>query len=296
MLEIIEEIDQPRRQVFIDVFITQVSNDNKLDLGFDWNFTGDTERKGEVIPFELTQNFNAKLATTGLNYQIISDNLKLYLNAMEKSGKVDIISRPHLTTKDNSRAVITMGSTVPIVDKINVNSQGIASSSVVWRPVATVLDVTPKIHPDNYITLKIVQKVDAISAETVQISRDFNPNILINREATTELRVKDGQTICIGGFVGDEIIQAVDKVPLLGDIPLLGRLFRKTVDQRIKREMIIFITPHILTTPEESLRMTNEARDNSQTQRLKDRDTTTLDTQEELAQPRFRDTTEPALR
>ncbi|MBI9017875.1 MAG: hypothetical protein JEZ07_11515 [Phycisphaerae bacterium] len=289
LLEIIDELDQPRKQVFIDVYITQVSNDNQIDVGVDWNFVGDTERKGEVIPFTMEQNFNAKTANTGLSYQIISDNLKVYLNAMEKSGKVDIISRPHLTTKDNSPAKITMGSKVPLVKSVNVNTTGIVSSAIIWEAVATDLEVTPKIHPDNYVTLKIVQKIDAISAETMQISRDFNPNIMIKRQASTELRVKDGQTICLGGFVGDEIVENIDKVPFLGDIPLIKYLFRSSSKQHIKREMIIFITPHILSSPEESLRMTNNARRNSTVEKNDDRNTDVMEEQEGLVIPKYRD-------
>ena len=153
----------------------------------------------------------------------------------------------------------------------------------------TVLDVTPHIHPDEYVTLEIMQTIDDVSAETFQISKDFNPQVLIRRSATTAVRVKDGQTVCFGGFVGDNIIENEDKIPILGDIPLVGILFKFVSRQRVKTELMIFITPHILQSPQEMLRMTNEMRRRSNSSSDGDRDSTVLDPQRFLEYPPYKE-------
>ena len=260
IIELIKELDRPRKQVFIEAFITEVSLDDKTELGVDFSHTQihgtGTNTLRQAFPGS-TSTPTGFASPTALSYQLISDNFTAFLRALQSQGKVDIISRPSVTTKDNKEAVIEVGNKVPIVATVSLSLEGLSKSTVTYTDVLLQLKVTPHIHPDNYISLVILQKMDDISAETVQISRDFNPQILIKRQATTELRVKDGQTVCIAGFISDEIKERENQVPLLGDIPLLGELFKYSERQRVKSELIIFITPHIITSPQEMLRMTN---------------------------------------
>ena len=292
ILELIKELDRPRRQVFIEAFITEVSLDDQTELGVDFSHTN-VHGSGTNT---LRQAFPGTTATptgfanpTALSYQLISDNFTAFLRALQSQGKVDIISRPSVTTKDNKKAIIEIGNQVPIVATVSLSLEGLTKSTVRYVDVLLQLQVTPHIHPDNYISLEISQKMDDISAETVQISKDFNPQILIKRQATTELRVKDGQTVCIAGFIGDEIRERENKVPLLGDIPLLGELFKYSEHQRVKTELIIFITPHIITSPQEMLRMTNVQRRQSKLDAREERGAV-IEPQRGLRYPPMRDT------
>ena len=175
---------------------------------------------------------------------------------------MDVISRPSITTEDNTKALFELGDLVPMPKDLAYTYGVLLGSKITiqYKPITNLLEVTPHIHPDDFVTLEIKQKLDEISARTIQISEDFAPQIFITRKAETTVRVQDGQTICLAGFISDKIVENETKVPLLGDIPILGELFKFSKRQRIKTELIIFITPHILATQIELLRMTNEQR------------------------------------
>ena len=282
--ELVEKLDQPRRQVIIDVFITEVTLDKTVDLGIDFTYLHNEKTN------TLKQSFpGTRSVSSGLSYEIISNNITAYLRALETTDNLDVISRPQILTKDNSLATLALGRDVPQVVSTNVSVGGAINSAVVYKPVQTELIVTPQIHPDNYVTLNIEQKIDDVSAETFQISENFNPQVIIRRSAKTQLCVKDGQTVCLGGFVGNSIKKNDTSIPLLCDIPVVGRLFQFSSHQKVRTELIIFITPHILDTPQEMLRMTNEMRRLSNSQRLEDRDSDTLVPQRNLRYPPYRD-------
>ncbi|MCF7958693.1 MAG: hypothetical protein K9M57_09630 [Phycisphaerae bacterium] len=289
LLELIDKLDKPRKQLFIDVYITQVELDDVTDLGVDFTFTGDVERKNETIPFTVQGDLNTDIIKTGLSYQLISDNLTMFMRALQETGKVEVLSRPYITTKDNSKAVFSLGKDVPTLSKLRVSLEGLSGGDVIYKNVATTLTVTPQIHPDNYVTLNIIQDINEISAETYQITSAFDPQVLTHRNATTTVRVRDGQTICLGGFIGEEIVENDRRVPLLSDIPLLGWLFQYSSHKKVKTELIIFITPHILQTPEEMLRMTNEMRKESNAKPNDDYGKGVLQQHDSLDLPRFKE-------
>lgn len=287
IIELIDELDQPRPLVMIDMFITEVTLDDSIELGVDFTYITDT---ATGTTHTITQSFTNLFSdsTASLSYQVINDNITAFIRAMQETGNLNVITRPQILTKENSEASISLGRDVPVIDKTTVSTEGAINSTVKYEQVQTILKVTPQIHPDGYITLKIDQTIDDVGTETFQISENFNPQVLIRRNAKTELRVKDGQTVCLGGFVGDTIAEKESKVPLLGDIPLLGELFKYSSRSRIKKELILFITPHILTTPEEMLRMTNEMRRNSNIEKREDRNTNVLEPQRHLVYPLYR--------
>jgi len=290
ILELIKELDIPLRQVMIDVFITEVTLDDSIEFGMD--FTYKHNEKTNTLK-QLWQGTTQKPAgvgePVGISYQLIDDNITAYIRALQATRKLDVISRPQIVTKDNGKANISLGREIPKVKDTKISTEGAISSTVMYDKVQTVLDVTPHIHPDEYVTLDIMQTIDDVSAETFQISKDFNPQVLIRRSAKTALRVKDGQTVCFGGFVGDNIIENEDKIPILGDIPLMGLLFKFTSRQRVKTELMIFITPHILQSPQEMLRMTNEMRRRSNSASDSDRDSTVLEPQRFLEYPLYKE-------
>ena len=287
VLELIDVLDKPRRQVLIEVFITQVQLDNEMELGVDFSFSDNIEYRNRE--YTLAQTLGAALQGTGLNYQLISNNLSIFLHALQSTGKVDVISWPLIQTKNNAEAVISMGRQVPMVTTTKVSTEGAVSSEVKYEDVTTTLTVTPQIHPDDFVSLLINQTIDDVGTERFQISEDFNPQVLIRRKAKTQLRVKDGQTVCLGGFRGYSITETEERVPLLADIPLLGELFKYSTHERVKTELVIFLTPHILATPEEMLRMTNEQRRRALMDRSDGRGDGVLEEEDSLRYPRYRD-------
>ena len=290
ILELIKELDIPLRQVMIDVFITEVTLDDSIEFGVDFTYR---HNENTNTLKQLWQGTTQKPAgvgePVGISYQLIDDNITSYIRALQATKKLDVISRPQIVTKDNNKANISLGREIPKVSDTKISTEGAIASTVKYDKVQTVLDVTPHIHPDEYVTLDIMQTIDDVSAETFQISKDFNPQVLIRRSAKTAVRVKDGQTVCFGGFVGDQIIENEDKIPILGDIPLVGLLFKFVSRQRVKTELMIFITPHILQSPQEMLRMTNEMRRRSNSSSDGDRDSTILEPQRFLEYPPYKE-------
>jgi len=288
ILEMIAKLDLPRKQVFIEVFITEVALDDRTQLGVDFTY-GQDFGSGPEGTYSVAQGFRSLFPTTGLSYQVISDNVSGFFHALTESGKLDVLVRPQVFVKDNVKATILLGRDVPIIENTIVSTEGATTSKVIYKEVLTKLEVTPQIHPDGYISLVIDQTMDDVSSETFQISENFNPQVLIKRQAITQLRIRDGQTVCMGGFIGDSIIENESKVPLLGDIPIVGELFKYSDRQRVKSELIIFITPHILETAEETLRMTNRQRELSNVQKGDDRNTEPLEVKPSLNVPAYKD-------
>ncbi|MFC1782121.1 type II secretion system protein GspD [Planctomycetota bacterium] len=291
--ELIEELDQPRPQVFIEVYITEVSYDDSTELGVDFFFTHtDSETTNTIrqsVPATQAPLFKDEPPSV-LTYNLISDNFTAFLRALQQTGKVDVISRPSITTEDNTKALFELGDLVPMPKDLAYTYGVLLGSKITikYEKITNLLEVTPHIHPDDFVTLEIKQKLDEISARTIQISEDFAPQIFITRRAETRVRIQDGQTICLAGFISDKIVENETKIPLLGDIPILGELFKFSKRQRIKTELIIFITPHILASQIELLRMTNEQRRKSVLD-PRERRSEIIELERNLRYPPFRD-------
>lgn len=256
ILKVVERMDQPQTQVFIKVFIAEVTLDDTLEMGLDlvYNDTGGSKTSTTKIDFDV------RAQTTGLTYSLISNNFEAFFRLMQATTRLDIISTPHILTLDNRKGEIEFGKRVPLVQTTQVTDSGVTNSTVRYERVSTRLRVTPHVNAAGFIQLEIHQDIDDVSSDTFAITENLAPKILITRRAITNVQVRDGQTICLGGFIGDNIDEIEEKVPVLGDIPWVGNLFKKIKKTRVKNELLIFLTPYILRTPEELLAMTNEKR------------------------------------
>jgi type II secretory pathway component GspD/PulD (secretin) len=267
ILRLIRQLDQARGQVMIKVFIGEVTLDNTTETGVDFLYQDiDNDRVQRT-----GLNFNVEATATGLSYTFISDNVDAFIRALQASTRVDVISRPQVLTLDNTPAQIEFGKRVPLLQTTQITSDGTVNSTVRYEDVVTKLDVTPHLNAAGFIRMDIVQTIDDVSSDTFAITEQLAPRILTTRKARTEVQVRDGQTVCLGGFIGDTIDETEQKIPLLGDIPLLGRAFSSVKKTRVKTELLIFITPYILKTPEALLSMTNQVRTRMSTTPLRDR-------------------------
>jgi type IV pilus assembly protein PilQ len=174
-----------------------------------------------------------------LNLGFITDNtlLDLELSAMEKTGNGEIISQPKVVTSDKETAKILKGTKIPYQE---ASSSG--ATSIVFAEANLSLEVTPQITPDNRVIMEVKVNKDAADFAN-QV--DGTPSIQTN-EVNAKVLVSDGETIVIGGIFSNTQSKAVDKVPLLGDIPYIGRLFRRDVVQDSKAELLVFLTPRIM--------------------------------------------------
>ena len=242
---IVAQLDIPVRQVMIEARIVEASVDYSKELGVKWkgvttlgdsNFTmsGASGRGGAV-------NLGATAATSSIGIGFITDNtiLDLELSAMEKSGNGEVVSQPKVVTSDKETAKILKGTEIPYQE---ASSSGASTTS--FKEAALSLEVTPQITPDNRVIMEV-----KVTKDEPDFSNALNgvPPIKKN-EVDAKVLVADGETIVIGGVFSNTQTKSTETVPFLGELPYLGRLFRRDIVTDTKNELLIFLTPRILNT------------------------------------------------
>ena len=178
------------------------------------------------------------------------------MNALQTDEKFKVLSTPRIFTSNNVEAEINISQSVPFIvsQRVDVNGNFIFNYS--FQDVGIVLTVTPHISANGMVTLDIVQ-----TANDLQGFTDFNAPIVNQRMARTTVSVMDGETIILGGIMRSQVRTTVKKVPILGDIPILGQLFRSTDKREEMTELIVFLTPRIVRSPEDAERLRRDSVD-----------------------------------
>lgn len=255
---IVAQLDIPVRQVMIEARIVEANVDYDKELGVRWggstNLQGDKnwtvygnddrgdegggtgEDQGPNVPFV---DLGSAGRTSGIGIGFVTDNvlLDLELSAMEKTGNGEVISQPKVVTSDKETAKILKGTEVPYEQ-----SSSSGATTIAFKEAALSLEVTPQITPDNRIIMEV--KVNKDEPDYQNALNNVPP--IKKNEVNAKVLVNDGETIVIGGVFSNEQSKAVDKVPLLGDMPFVGRLFRRDVVKDTKNELLVFITPRIM--------------------------------------------------
>ncbi len=239
---ILDELDRPIPQVLIKVLIAEVTWSEDLDLGVEFSVL-DVAADGDE--FSVFTDFGVGGAAGGLIYRMIGGDVTAALRALEEVGKLDILSRPHILTSDNQPATITVGQEVPFIRNTRVTEGGDTFNTIEYEDIGIILGVTPHINPEGLVIMDVAPEISTTTAETVPISETVDAAVFAKRSAQTRIAIRDGETIVIGGLMQDSKTRSVEKVPVLGDIPLLGALFRRTKDRKEKTELLIFLTPHV---------------------------------------------------
>ena len=265
--DLIEKVDIPIRQVMIEARIVIATSNINEQLGIRWgggylNASGDkftsiagdtasvTNLNNQLIsggqvdmPSAPFVDLGVAEATSGFAVGFTSTDLFLTaeLSALEASGEGEVVSQPKVITGDKQKAVIKSGQEVPY-------QEGAASgaTTTAFKEAVLKLDVTPNITPDDRVLLDLVVNQDSVGDLVPSGNGGFIPTIQTT-ELTTQVLVGNGETVVLGGVFTNEELVKVEKVPLLGDIPYVGRLFKSTTDTQEKTETLIFITPRILS-------------------------------------------------
>jgi general secretion pathway protein D len=251
IMGIIKELDRPVPQVLIKVLLAEVTHDNADDLGVDFsvlNLRAGTPAPGQSIASSLG-NAAAQTANGGLAISVLESNLTATFHALAKQGKVDVLSRPYILASDNQEATITVGQEVPFITNSRTDTLGGITNTVTYNDIGIILDVTPHINPDGVVTMLVSPQISAISEQTVAISAGVNSPVFDLRSASTQVQIKDSETIVIGGLMQDQKTQEVTKIPLLGSLPWIGPLFQRNNVTKTKTELLIFLTPHVAQQP-----------------------------------------------
>jgi general secretion pathway protein D len=243
----IQELDVRPLQVLIEVVIVEARRDRQLAFGTD--LTLPPTRVGrDNTTVEATQT-GGGLGDFVLRVMDIGRHeLDAVLRAGASRGDVQILSRPVLLAANNHEARILVGSQRPFiqVSRSLPTDTPTRDQVVQYRDVGTRLSVRPTISGDGYVTLEVVQEVNAATTETA-----FDAPVISTREAATQVLVRDGQTIVLGGLVDRQRDVTSGGVPLLSEIPLLGGLFGRQSRRTAETELFLFLTPRILRTDEE---------------------------------------------
>ncbi|QTD33877.1 type IV pilus secretin PilQ [Pseudomonas fluorescens] len=253
---IVAQLDIPVRQVMIEARIVEANVDYDKSLGVrwggsiqnkgNWNTSGVSNGSSTTIGTPGSTSTNSPFVdmgtvnnTSGIGIAFITDNvlLDLELTAMEKTGNGEIVSQPKVVTSDKETAKILKGTEIPYQE---ASSSG--ATSVSFKEASLSLEVTPQITPDNRIIMEV--KVTKDEPDYLNKVQDVPP--IKKNEVNAKVLVNDGETIVIGGVFSNTQSKVVDKVPFLGDVPYLGRLFRRDVVSEKKSELLVFLTPRIM--------------------------------------------------
>jgi len=240
---IIDELDKPIGQVLIKVLFAEITHSDSVDLGTEfsmWNLRGSS---GDSNNVEFSTGFPPS-PMSGLTATVLDRTLNVTLRALQETGKLNILSRPYILTSNNQTATITVGSQVPFATGETTSNVG-TQTTTEYRDIGIILEVTPSVNPDGLVNMTVRPEISTTTDESITISENLTLPVFATRTSESKVAIHDGQTIVIGGLMQDEIRDTVNKVPLLGDIPLLGYLFKRTVKETDKTELLIFLTPHV---------------------------------------------------
>jgi type II secretory pathway component GspD/PulD (secretin) len=249
--KLITQLDQPQPQVLIQVLLAEVTLGSQLDLGVEWTYTGSSGnnkfRTGTDFGVldQVSKSGGFSTAVTGSDYTFL-------LRALENDGRLEVLSRPQILTADNKPASINIGQRIPLITDSRVTERGDTINSFRYEDVGVNLSVTPRISSDGFVKMEIGTTNSAVSSSTVEINASATVPIINQRRATTTVSVQSGQTVIIGGLIATLDDTRIKKMPLLGDIPVLGLLFQSRTKVTDRKELLILLTPQVVKNlPEE---------------------------------------------
>ena len=231
----------------LKVLVAEVTHDDSADLGLDFSILN---RRPNGQGNTISSNLGNASQTTGLVISMLEDKLNVTLHALATTGKLDVLSRPYILASDNQLASITVGNEVPFITNTRITDTGQQINTIQYQDVGIILNVTPHINPDGLVIMDVSPEISQLTGTTVPISAGVSAPVIAKRSAESRVGVKTGQTIVIGGLMEDRKTSTVLKIPLLGDIPLLGAIFSRTQVTKSKTELLIFLTPHVAQQPD----------------------------------------------
>jgi|JI10StandDraft_1071094.scaffolds.fasta_scaffold52640_2 general secretion pathway protein D len=262
--QVITNLDRPKPQVLIKVVFMEVTHSKGSDIGIE----GSLSKKigGSTIGsvsnlFGLTPGVGGSLAAPagGGLYQVLGNDFTATLRAIASAGKTEVLSRPSILTRNSQPATITVGKTLPFTTNVRFDNNGNQINTVSYQDVGIILRVTPFITSDGLVEMIVAPEIsDIIQLDTpIKLTDNTDALVISKTSADTVVLTPDGQTVVIGGLMQTTKGSVDSKIPILGDIPLLGLAFRREQKKAEKKELLIFLTPHIVKEPSNLLAVSN---------------------------------------
>jgi len=284
--KVIDLLDIPRKQVFVETVIMEISDSDRRDTGASWHGGKPGEGAGgiNILAARGSQSLNLGSAlldgsllgglALGVFGQAINVPLPgieggldipafgVVLRALQEDSSTNVLSSPNILTLDNEEATIEIGETVPFPTGGSLGALagaagaaggfgGFPSISFSREDVGIILRITPQINESDYVTMDVYQEISEVKEGSAANTLTSGGPTTTKRSAETHVMVRSNQTIVIGGLMQEVETMSESKVPILGDIPLIGFFFRNKLKTKRKTNLLIFLTPHVINSPED---------------------------------------------
>ncbi len=277
---VIQKLDRRRKQVFVETVIMEINDSSSTNSGVKFHLGAPAGDDAAVVGgfggsatstigllTALADPTSLASALTGAAIGIIGNAINtgltdasgnaitipafgVVLNALQHDGSTNVLSSPDLLTIDNEEAEIVVGETVPFSTGGTLTQTGLPSFNVTREDVALTMRLTPQISEGNEVRLEVYQEISRLG-DSISVGNGLTVPKTTKRSAKTTVSASDNQTIVLGGLMETNDTVSEDKIPVLGDIPLIGALFRSKVKTKQKTNLLIFLTPHIIDSPED---------------------------------------------
>jgi len=254
--QILAQLDKIPEQVMIETKIIEATLDASSQFGLEWKYAQSNPlgaHTGSATggpDFGLQNPPNNGAPLQGFRYTLTGGALSGFINMLQTDTKFQVLSTPRIFTSNNVQAEINVSQSIPYVLSTRDDGNGNLTFNYSFLDVGIILTVTPHIASNGIVTMDVTQTANDLQGYT-----DFNAPIVNQRQADTTVSVKDGDTIILGGIIRTNVTSTVKKIPLIGDIPLLGNLFRSTSKDKNKTELLVFLTPRIVRDPDEARKL-----------------------------------------
>jgi general secretion pathway protein D len=274
--QVVESLNRPPPQVLIKCVFLEATYTKDTDIGVEGIYHY-TAKNSSVNQFNGSGDVGTALNVVkqgGLfTYSSAAGDLNVTLSALATAGKTEILSRPSILARNNQPATISLGQQVPLITNTRFDTFGNQINSVTYQDVGIILTVTPFISDNGLVEMVVSPQISQLTdrSQWVPISGGGSNNlstvsapVIDSRSADTVVVVPDGQTVVIGGLMQKQKTDSTQKVPVLGDIPLLGALFRHKITSDAKTELMIFMTPHVVKQPSDLAAVTTSEQGKTQ--------------------------------
>jgi general secretion pathway protein D len=252
----LQKLDIVPLQVLIEATILEVSLNDNLRYGVQWFFNaGDS-----TFTFSSLVTGAVASAFPGFSYLFGTSDVRVVVNALSQVTDVKVVSSPQLMVLDNEQARLQVGDQVPIVTR---TAQAVTDpdaplvTEIEYRDTGVLLDIIPRVNASGMVTLDIIQEVSDVTATE---SSDIDSPTIQQRRIASTVAINSGQTVALGGLIRDRNEVGETGIPVLGDIPLVGNLFKTTSDQVRRTELLVLLTPRVIRDSAEARAVTEELR------------------------------------
>lgn len=255
---IIHQLDTLPKQVLVEVTVAEVTLTDNLQFGLEWYLKQSGEFNGSLQTLG-----GLGIGGAGMTYQAINDSgyFRSIFNMFARKNLIKILSSPHVVVLDNKNATINVGQEVPVItseatsDQVNTGDGTGIVRQVQYRSTGVIMNVKPTVNSDGILTLDVSQEVS--EAQTNSVSGIDSP-LILNRSINTTVILEGGESVLLGGLISKNESNTEDKVPFFGDLPVLGYLFKTQSKSETRTEVVVLVTPHILSKAQEMKSITDE--------------------------------------